>query len=301
MCPVAEPPNEEDWERSFRYLHFQPSVPPRLRELLRQYRLHPRKAFGQNFLVDDHVLERIVQAADLEPDDLVLEVGPGLGVLTQELARRVRRVVAVELDRDVAAALKRILAGQQNVEIVQEDILRFDPSERLGEQRYKVVANLPYYITSPTLRHFLEARAKPSLMVVMVQREVAERIVARPNDMSLLAVSVQVYGDPRLVMVVDPSSFYPPPKVESAVVRIDLFEKPAVDVDLEKFFRVVSAGFSQPRKQLHNTLSQAIWMPAGAAKEALTEAGIDPTRRAESLTVDEWARLTRALERKGLV
>lgn len=279
----------------------QPSVPPSLRDLLRRFRLRPRKAFGQNFLVDEHVLERIVQAADLEPSDLVLEVGPGLGVLTQELAKRVRRVVAVELDQDVATALRRLMADKPTVEIVTEDILEFDPAERLGGQPYKMLANLPYYITSPTLRHFLEARVKPGMMVVMVQREVAERLVARPNDMSLLSVSVQVYGDPRLITVVDPSSFYPPPKVESAVVRIDVYPKPAVDVDLAKFFRVVQAGFSQPRKQLHNTLNQAIWMPPRVAKEALEAAGITPTRRAETLSLQEWADVTRELELRGLV
>ncbi|MBI4317453.1 MAG: 16S rRNA (adenine(1518)-N(6)/adenine(1519)-N(6))-dimethyltransferase RsmA [Chloroflexi bacterium] len=274
--------------------------PPSLvKALLRQLGLHPRKRLGQNFLVDREVLQKIVTAADLQPSDAVVEVGPGLGVLTEELARRVAVLVAVELDRGLAAALERMLDRYPSVKVVNADVLHFDPAQYLKGQPYKVVANLPYYVTSPVLRHFLEAALKPSLMVVMVQREVAQRIVAVPGEMSLLSVSVQFYGKPTLVTYVPAAAFYPRPKVESAVVRIDVYERPAVDVDSDKFFRVVQAGFSQPRKMLHNALAQRVWLPPGGAIEVLRAAGIDEKRRAQTLTLDEWGALTRELETRG--
>ena len=272
-----------------------------VKRLLRQSGLRPRKRFGQNYLVDQGVLARIVAAADLGPSDTVVEVGPGLGTLTRELAERARRVLAIEIDRDLVNLLNRTLSSYPNVEIINEDVLAFDPQKALGGTPYKVVANLPYYITSPTLRHFLEAKHRPVLMVLMVQREVGERIVAKPGDMSVLSVSVQFYGDARLVTLVPPAAFYPPPKVESAVVRIDVRQKPKIDVDEEKFFRVVHAGFSQPRKQLHNALARAIWLPPGKAIDLLLEAGIDEKRRAQTLSLEEWAELTRVFARHGYV
>jgi 16S rRNA (adenine1518-N6/adenine1519-N6)-dimethyltransferase len=262
--------------------------------------LRPQKGFGQNFLKDERYLQRIVQAADLTLTDLVVEVGPGLGALTRELASRVGRVIAVEIDRGMAEALKSVLASYPNVSVVNADILKLDPTQLVGGSPYKVVANLPYYITSPVLRHFLEeTRVKPMVMVVMVQREVAERIVARPGDMSLLAVSVQFYGSPRVVTVVPAQAFYPPPRVDSAVVRIDVYERPAVDVDPAKFFRVVQAGFSQPRKQLHNAIAERLWLPKGSAPGLLEEAGIDPQRRAQTLGIGEWGSLCRTLTARG--
>ena len=275
--------------------------PPSVKVLLRQLNLHPRKWLGQNFLVDEDVLAKIIAAADLHPADIIVEVGSGLGVLTKELARSVALVLAVEFDKGMAAALSNMLAEFPSVRVINADILEFDPSPHLGGLPYKLVANLPYYISSPTLRHFLEASAKPRAMVVMVQKEVAERIVARPGEMSLLAVSVQFYGSPKLIDLVPASAFYPPPKVASAIVRIDVYDRPAVDVDPEKFFRVVHAGFSQPRKMLHNAIAQLIWMPPGAAVEVLRAAGIDEKRRAQTLSLEEWAALTREMERRGFV
>ncbi len=294
----AEP---DAWQRAWEYAEKRSETPQvaTVKRLLRQFGLSPRKRFGQNFLVDPEVLAEIVAAADLRATDTVVEVGPGLGVLTRELARRVRRVVAVEVDRDLVALLKRSLGSLPNVEIVNVDVLEFDPAETLNGIPYKVVANLPYYITSPTLRHFLEARHKPQLMVVMVQREVAERIVAAPGAMSLLSVSVQFYGDARLVKLVPASAFYPQPKVDSAVVRIDVYDRPLVDVDPAKFFRVVHAGFAQPRKQLHNALARGIWLPSGKSIELLREAGIDEKRRAQTLSLDEWGKVTKVFEKHG--
>ena len=270
-----------------------------IRATLEQFGLRPRKGLGQNFLRDERYLHKIVEAADLEPTDVVVEVGPGLGALTRELANRAGRVIAVEIDRGLAEALKTVLAPYPHVTVVNADILDLDPSQLVGDAPYKVVANLPYYITSPVLRHFLErTRAKPTLMVVMVQREVAERIVARPGEMSLLAVSVQFYGAPRIVTLVPAQAFYPPPKVDSAVVRIDVYERPAVDCDPARFFRVVQAGFSQPRKQLHNAIAQRLWLPKEAAPRILEEAGVDPRRRAQTLSLEEWGRICRTLVEK---
>jgi 16S rRNA (adenine1518-N6/adenine1519-N6)-dimethyltransferase len=272
-----------------------------VRGLLQRFGLQPQKGFGQNFLTDQFALGTILEAADLAPDDQVVEVGPGLGVLTRALAERARRVVAVEIDRGMVAALGELLADCPNVELVEGDALRLDPGPMVGDAPYKVVANLPYYITSRLLRHFFESGRPPTRLVVMLQREVAERVVAEPGELSLLAVSVQYYGRPAIVGHVPASAFFPPPKVDSAILRVDVLPRPAVDVEPEPFFKVVSAGFAMPRKQLHNVLPQKIWMPPGAAGEVLGVAGIDPMRRAQTLSLDEWAALARELQRRGLV
>src|SRR4051812_31963819 len=218
---------------------------------LRDAGLRPRKRLGQNFLTDRSVPPRIADAAMLRPDDQVIEVGPGLGVLTEELAGRLDpeagRLVAVELDDNLVPLLRERFAERPHVSLVHADVLEVTPADIAGNHPYKVVANLPYYITSAVLRHFLEAEAKPDLMVVMVQREVAERMVARPPDMSLLSVAVQFYGKPKIMFRVPPGAFHPAPKIESAVVRIELYKpgEEAVNVEDEAgFFRVVRAGFS---------------------------------------------------------
>lgn len=272
-----------------------------LRATLDRFGLRPHKSRGQTFLVDPFALAQILQAAELCHDDEILEIGPGLGVLTKALAERARRVVAVEIDRGLVEALRQTLADRPNVEIVEGDALRLDPAEQFGDRPYKIVANLPYYITSPLLRHYFEAEPPPTGMVVMVQLEVAERIVAEPGALSLLAVSVQFYGRPRIVGRVPANAFLPQPKVDSAILAIELLPRPAVDVDPEQFFKVVSAGFAMPRKQLHNALPQRMWMPPGAVAPALRAAGIDPMRRAQTLTLEEWATLTRKLAERGLL
>ena len=247
-------------------------------------------------MVDRRALERIVEAAELGPEETVLEIGPGLGTLTRALAERAGRVVAVELDERMVEILSQTLGDRPNVEIVQGDILALDPAELVEGARYKVVANLPYYITSAVLRHLLEAAVKPRLVVVTVQKEVAERLMARPGQMSLLSVSVQFYGHPRLVARIPARAFYPAPKVNSAVVRIDVYERPAVEVEnVDRFFGIVRAGFAQRRKQLRNSLAQGLRMPPDAVAEALTRCGIDPTRRAQTLSVEEWGRIYREL------
>jgi 16S rRNA (adenine1518-N6/adenine1519-N6)-dimethyltransferase len=268
---------------------------------LRQAGLKARKGLGQHFLVDGEVLEFITAAAGLGPEDLVMEVGPGLGILTEALAKKAGGVIAIELDDKLAALLKKRLASFNNVTIVNDDVLNIEPEELLKRQKshlYKVVANLPYYITSPVLRHFLTASAKPRVMVVMVQQEVAEAIAAQPGDMSLLSVSVQFYGKPEIIRRVPAQSFYPAPEVDSALLRIELYPEPAVAVDEGGFFELVRAGFSAPRKQIGNSLAQGLGLPKDGVLPLLERAEIDWQRRAETLTLEEWAQLWRVFEEK---
>jgi 16S rRNA (adenine1518-N6/adenine1519-N6)-dimethyltransferase len=272
-----------------------------VQRLLRDYGLRPRQRLGQRFLADEGVLERIVAAAEIVPADTVLEVGPGLGTLTRALAKRAGRVIAVELDDHLVAILHQRLSDCPNVTIVQGDILQLAPAELVGPHTpYLVVANLPYYITSPVLRHFLEATRPPERLVLMLQKEVAQRLLATPGQMSLLAVSVQFYARPRLVGYAPASAFYPRPQVDSAIVRLDIYDQPPVPVDdVPRFFRVVAAGFSQPRKQLKNALAHALGLPLATVVEALTAAEIAPQQRAESLSLSDWARLAPRLQVGG--
>ena len=283
---------------------------PETRRLLRRYGLHARKRLGQHFLVDRQVLEIILEAAALTPDDLVIEVGPGLGVLTRELAKRAGRVIAVELDDRLAAALREEFTSLHNVTVINGDILKLDPAGLLREAglvaepgspvNYKVVANLPYYITAPVLRHFLEASLRPQTLVVMVQKEVAETIAARPGRMSLLSISVQFYGEPMIVDYVPAVSFYPVPEVDSAVLKIGVYSEPRVTVDDEDgFFKLVRAGFSAARKQLVNSMSQGLGSSREQVMPLLAEAAIEPRRRAETLTIDEWAQLWVVFAKSG--
>jgi 16S rRNA (adenine1518-N6/adenine1519-N6)-dimethyltransferase len=263
--------------------------------LLRQYGLSPKKGLGQNFLSDPSALLSVVNAAELPPGAAVLEIGPGLGHLTRYLARAARRVVAVELDGELIPVLRQVLAGFSNFELVQGDILDVDPASVVGEPGYYVVANIPYYITSAVIRHLLAGSYKPARIVLTVQREVAERICAVPGDLSLLALSVQVYGKPRISAQLPAGAFTPPPKVDSAVVRVDLYPEPVIPAEhIDRFFALAKAGFSQKRKTLRNSLSGGLGIAAAQAVAWLTAAGIDPQRRAETLNLEEWGRLIAA-------
>lgn len=269
--------------------------PSSVRKLLRECGIKPRKGLGQNFLVSEALLRRIIAAAEIQPQDTILEVGAGLGTLTQALAQKAAQVFAVELDRRFIPMLQSLLAPYPQVNIVQGDMLSIEPGDLLAKP-YKVVANLPYYITSAILRHLLEAKFKPCLMVVTVQNEVAQRIVAPPGQMSLLAVSVRFYGRPRIVAKAPPGAFYPSPRVNSAVVRIELFEQPPVEVDdVGAFFQVVRAGFAQRRKQLRNSLAHGLELPVERVVEAMHRCALDEKQRAQELTVEQWARLHREL------
>ena len=261
--------------------------------LLRTHGLSPKKSLGQNFLVDSTALERIVESAELPTDSAVLEVGPGLGSLTRYLAHAARRVVAVELDATLIPLLEDVLGGLSNVEIIHGDILELDPARMMGQDGYHVVANIPYYITSNLIRHLLEAPLKPARLVLTVQREVAERITAKPGDMSLLALSVQVYGRPRVAARIPAGAFYPPPKVDSSAVRVDLFPEPVIPSgQLNTFFSLAKAGFGQKRKTLRNSLSGGLGLSGEQAAGLLQSAEIDPMRRAETLSIEEWKTLT---------
>ena len=267
---------------------------------LRRLDIRAKKGLGQNFLVDKHVLSRIVSAAKLTLDDYVIEVGPGLGVLTRELAENAGQVIAVELDRTMVTTLREKFADSGNVEIVEADILECAPESLISDgSNYKVVGALPYNIASAVLRHFLEARYKPVLIVAIMQKEVAQSIAAKPGDMSLLSVGMQLYGRPSIVKYIQPRSFYPQPKVDSAIVRIDVYRDPPVKVkDEVAFFDVVRGGFSTPRKQLRNSLSHGLGVTPAEAGALLDGAGIDPRRRAETLSIEEWAGLCRVFSGK---
>lgn len=267
------------------------------RRLLHSLGTQARKRLGQHFLVDRRVRAKIVRAAQLGPEDLVVEIGPGLGALTGELARRARQVVAIEKDGVLAARLEQALGSAANVRVVVGDVLHMAPAQIVGAgSKYKVVADLPYNIASAVLRHFLEVEARPQLMVVMVQREVAENIVAAPGQMSLLSVAVQLYGRPSIVGYVAPQSFYPPPRVESAILRIETYPALRLQVaDVNDFFSVVRAGFSARRKQLHNALAQGLGLPPAEALPLLEGLGIDRRRRAQSLSIEEWGAIYRGL------
>lgn len=256
--------------------------------------IRPKKGLGQNFLIDPADRARIVAAADLTRDDTVLEIGPGPGVLTELLVEQAGRVVAVELDDRLIPFLRERFAGQAHVSIVHADILETDPAQLTEGRPYKVVANLPYYITSAVIRHLLESNPAPDLLVLTVQREVAERMVAQPPNMSLLALGTQFYSTGKIVARIPAGAFYPAPKVESAVVRLDRRREPvAGDITSGQFFEVARAGFSQPRKQLRNSLAAGLGLPPSEVEVWLGRAGVDPKRRAETLTLAEWAALTR--------
>ena len=258
----------------------------------------PRKALGQHYLLDQDIVHTIVRAADLTPSDAVVEVGPGLGTLTKLLVAEAGRVVAIEVDPALAAALPRKLGKPSNLVVVNDDARTADLSQLFPRGTgYKMVSNLPYYAAAPILRRFLEdSLSRPSVMVVMLQKEVAESILAADGRMSLLAVAVHLYGKPTHVCDVPASAFRPKPKVTSAVIRIDTLPRPAVDVDdLDGFFEVVRAGFAAPRKQLRNSLSQGLDVTAQQAGAFLENAGLDATLRAETLTLEQWAELHRAI------
>ena len=269
-------------------------IPPlNAQALLKRYDLRAHKGLGQNFLQDPFALERIVAAAEIQPTDTVLEIGPGLGSLTRYLAVAAKEVVAVELDLNLLPPLKAVLSSYQNVRLVHGDILELSLKDLITEKNYLVVANIPYYITSAVIRHLLGGAAKPRRIVLTIQKEVAQRICASPGDMSLLALSVQVYGKPRIVARIPAGAFFPTPKVDSAVLSVDIYPSPLIKTEfLDTFFQLIKAGFSQKRKTLRNSLSAGLHISPMEAAELLTRANIDPQRRAETLRIQEWERLS---------
>jgi 16S rRNA (adenine1518-N6/adenine1519-N6)-dimethyltransferase len=267
-------------------------------------RFKPRKKLGQHFLVDEAALETIISAANLTPDDIIVEVGPGGGVLTKELARLSSRVIAVEIDDRLVRDLDRDLSSFGNVEIIHGDILNIPPQELLREtatQTYKVIANIPYYITSPILRHFLESKTRPSSMLVMVQKEVGEAISAC-NKNSLLSLRIQFYSKPSIVASVPAKSFSPVPKVDSLILRLDVYPEPPLGIpDVDSFFNLIACGFRSPRKQLRNSLAHSLELPHDMAVLLLQSAGLSPRRRAETLSLEEWKSLWETLSNQSWI
>ncbi len=280
-----------------------PETPPRWRSLLRELAVRPSKGKGQNFLTDRGIVARIADAAALAPGMTTVEIGPGLGILTAELLARVGpegRVIAVELDRRLAGHIREEFGGATTLTVIEGDVLRRPIATILAgtpeETPYALVANLPYNITSATLRHFLDDPRRPASLTVMVQREVAERIVARPPEMSILAVAIQFYGTPQIALRVGPGAFIPRPKIESAVLHIAVApEPPLPQAAIPGFFAIVAAGFGQKRKQLANSLTAGLPLPKEEIGAALAAAGLAPARRAETLSVAEWLALHAAI------
>ena len=258
-------------------------------QVLKQHGLRAAKGLGQNFLDDPAALLQIAAAADVHESDVVLEIGPGLGSLTHYLSISAGEVVAVELDRKLTPILRSLFEDQRNVRIVEGNVLKLSPGELRLPQGYIVAANIPYNITSSLFPHLLESEPKPRRVVLTVQKEVAERICASPPRMSLLSLSVQVYGEPSIVARIPASAFFPVPKVDSAVVKIEVFGDAAVPSELlSTFFRLIKGCFSQKRKTLRNALSAGARLSRTEAVVMLQQAGIDPQRRAETLDLREW-------------
>ncbi|OGB74238.1 ribosomal RNA small subunit methyltransferase A [candidate division Kazan bacterium RBG_13_50_9] len=268
--------------------------PATIRTILKEYGMSAQKKLGQHFLIDQAVLSDTIRAAQLTAKDTVLEIGPGLGTLTRALCDQALQVVAIEKDPQMIKAFRLINADLTNVQLLAGNALVLPPKFFTDTLKgnYKLVANLPYYLTSAILRFFLQTKWRPAMMVLMVQREVAERIIATPPDANLLSVAVQFYGQPKLIQTIPARSFWPAPKVDSAIIKIIPHPKALYSInDERKFFRIVKAGFSQRRKQLHNSLSGGLNLSDETVRQALRKSRIASHRRAQTLTLAEWVKL----------
>lgn len=277
--------------------------PTYIKGLLKKHDFKIKKNLGQNFLTDKNTVNKIVDAANIDKNDLVIEIGPGLGTMTRELAQRAKQVVTIELDKKLLPILEETLADYKNVQIINQDALKvnFDQiSNSSQDGKYKIVANLPYYVTTPIVMYLLESRFQISTIIVMVQKEVAQRMVAKPGgkEYGALSVAVQFYTRPEIVAKVPPTVFHPRPEVESAVVRMQILDQPIVDInDQAKFFKVVRAAFGQRRKTLLNAISNFGFNKSkDEIEKILNQCSIDPKRRGETLSLEEFAHLSRLLE-----
>lgn len=253
---------------------------------------------GQHFLIDLKVLEKIVKEANIKKIDTILEVGPGLGVLTEKLLQKASKVLVVEKDKDMVSFLRQNFKNSKNIFIYHGDILKFNIEKNI-KGKYKVVANIPYYLTSRLIRNFLERKNKPQKIVLMVQKEVAERIIARPNKENLLSISVKFYGKPRIIAVVPSASFYPKPKVESAIIEIAEIKNRYRDINEREFFRLIKIGFASPRKKLANNLSVGFKKNKNEVETILKNAKLDINTRAEDLTINNWLLILKEMGRNG--
>lgn len=280
-----------------------------VKSLLTHYNMSAQKSLGQHFLIDRQVLDTIIAAAQLTRNDFIIEIGPGFGVLTFPLAERAGRILAIETDKKILKILKALGSGYTNIDLLPANILKIDNRQiyqryqtwsrtKGTKTSYKLVSNLPYYITSAILKQFLETKYRPDLIVVMVQQEVAQRIVAKPGDLTLLGVSVQLFGEPEIVQLVPKNAFWPMPEVDSAILKIVPFSQIGHDIDdIRLFFRVVKAGFGERRKQLHNSLSGGLHLDDKNVRNLLAGIGIDPKTRAQDLKISEWAKIYHRLKK----
>lgn len=267
------------------------------KHILNQIGIDPIKSLGQNFLHDPNTIEKIVDSAEIMPDEIVLEIGPGAGAITGLLAQRAKQVFSIEIDERLRPILQSQLHSYDNVQVIFQDFLKVDVSALVGAQDFVVVANVPYYITSPIILQLLSLPRLPRAIVLTIQYEVAERIIAQPPDMNRLAVITQLYGMPSIVTKLSAAVFWPRPDVESAVIKIVPHATPIIDIkDVKLFSRLVKAGFSQKRKQLKNALSGGLGIKGKEAELLLNSAGIEPQRRAETLHLSEWGALLEAYQ-----
>ncbi len=262
-----------------------------IKELLEKYRIKPNKRMGQSFLIDKNILDKIIETAHISKDNIILEIGSGLGNLTKRLAQKAKKVIAIEKDKKLIEPLKNTLREYDNVEIIQGDILKNELKLPLN---YKIIANIPYYLTSSLIRKFLESENQPQEMTLLIQKEVAQRMTTKPPRMNLLSISVQFYAQPEITFHVSKNCFWPKPKVDSALIKMSEIKKPK-GVDIERFFQLVKVGFSSPRKQLVNNLSSKLGLDRGGIKKTLIDIGLDEKIRAEGLRIEDWVKLSSKL------
>jgi 16S rRNA (adenine1518-N6/adenine1519-N6)-dimethyltransferase len=263
------------------------------RSILKSYGVTPKKKLGQNFIIKKAALDQIIAAAALEQREQILEIGAGLGALTLELAKNNHNVIAIEYDRRLIPILNDILGSYEKVRVVHGDFLKLDIKELIASPSYLVVANIPYQITSAVIRHLVESPIPARKVVLTIQKEVAERVVAQPGNLSLLALSVQIFGEPAIHSHISSRAFYPQPNVESSVLKIEMFPQSKIPVsDLDQFFRIAKVGFSQKRKKLRNALAGGLHLSTRDVEEMMRAASVPPSRRAQELAIEEWQRLS---------
>lgn len=267
--------------------------------ILKKHGIKPKKGLGQSFLADEAQIKKIIHSAEIGKDDTVLEVGPGPGTITFSLLQQARRVIAVEKDKPLAEFLKTEFSDYKNLEVISGDILKINLAKlELTPRGYKIVANLPFYLTNYFLRRMLEEKIKPSEMTLVIQKEVAERIIAEGNKESILSLAIKMYGEAELVDIIPSEAFYPPPEVATAIIKIRIFKKPRLGAgERELFFRLIKIGFSAKRKQLKNNLAGGHGITAKEAENVLSKAKINPRVRAEDLRFDDWVRVMKNINR----